>query len=475
MQTLSFAVQYKCLGILACSYSFRDIQIIFITTTVFPGIQLNCAACFLRSHWRRSAIQLVKIEKYDLGPNGTFSKTLESHTSAETSKTCLSPYVLKEALQPWNTSGQNLRWVCLGRPHLQAANSFGKICAKEEKKNRCVGWGMEPSLAFENTLSCIGTNSFSTFWFWGIRFSNYYRKLYSIKFRGEFMNFGEWLVLFVFGQREYFGYSCSFSLGVVWELIAVMCSEQLYAGSGLPQGPFLENNCTSSGFTMGFCQWSEMGPKVGFGVQKWVKSGSKPTFHPLQTHFGIFAKTPLFSQFKGGGSCFLKRALKQSRPSIRAALVFEQDVLSWNIVCNNCVSNGTPHFLQKIQNPISAKTSSLGAIRLFDEDPYKIWYNIAVLPGKSYTPQNPLSWEHLQLGKKMLAWDNATNRQMLPWGCGGLGWTSSLRQKYRTCRPQTSCTEEHLHLGHSSSCTRQISKQTSAFLARLAVHRKETS
>ena len=34
-----------------------------------------------------------------------------------------------------------------------------------------------------------------------------------------------------------------------------------------------------------------MGPKVGFWVQKWVKSWAKPAFHPLQTHFGIFAKT----------------------------------------------------------------------------------------------------------------------------------------------------------------------------------------
>ena len=33
---------------------------------------------------------------------------------------------------------------------------------------------------------------------------------------------------------------------------------------------------------MGFCQWAEMDPKVGLGVQKWVESGSKPTFHPLE-------------------------------------------------------------------------------------------------------------------------------------------------------------------------------------------------
>ena len=67
---------------------------------------------------------------------------------------------------------------------------------------------------------------------------------------------------------------------------------------------------------MGFCQWAEMGPKVGFGVQKWVKSGSKPTFDPTLNTFRDFRENPLFSQSKGVGNCFLKRALKQSRPSV---------------------------------------------------------------------------------------------------------------------------------------------------------------
>ena len=43
---------------------------------------------------------------------------------------------------------------------------------------------------------------------------------------------------------------------------------------------------------MGLCQWAEMGPKVGFGVQKWVKS---PTLNP----FRDFRENPLFTQFKG--------------------------------------------------------------------------------------------------------------------------------------------------------------------------------
>ena len=50
---------------------------------------------------------------------------------------------------------------------------------------------------------------------------------------------------------------------------------------------------------MGFCQWAETGPKVGFWVQKWVKSGSKPTFDLLQTYFGIFAKTHFSASLRG--------------------------------------------------------------------------------------------------------------------------------------------------------------------------------
>ena len=71
---------------------------------------------------------------------------------------------------------------------------------------------------------------------------------------------------------------------------------------------------------MGFCQWAEMGPKVGFGVQKWVKSGSKPTFALTLNPFRDFRENPLFSQFKGGGNYFLKMALRQSRPSIKQRL-----------------------------------------------------------------------------------------------------------------------------------------------------------
>ena len=83
-----------------------------------------------------------------------------------------------------------------------------------------------------------------------------------------------------------------------------------------------------------------------------------------------------------------------------------------NIVCNNFVSNGTLHFLQKKH---IGKNILLGAIRFFGEGPGKICQNTAVLPGKSYTAQTHDLWEHLQLGKKILAWDYGTNRTILPW------------------------------------------------------------
>ena len=53
---------------------------------------------------------------------------------------------------------------------------------------------------------------------------------------------------------------------------------KVYAGSGLPQGPFWRT------IYLGFCQWAEMGPKVGFWVPKWVKVGR----NPLLTHFEAF-------------------------------------------------------------------------------------------------------------------------------------------------------------------------------------------
>ena len=63
----------------------------------------------------------------------------------------------------------------------------------------------------------------------------------------------------------------------------------------------MENNIfpLEVGLRWVFCQWAEMGPRVGLWVQKWVESGSKPTFHPLETHFRIFAKTHFLASLRG--------------------------------------------------------------------------------------------------------------------------------------------------------------------------------
>ena len=52
-------------------------------------------------------------------------------------------------------------------------------------------------------------------------------------------------------------------------------------GQGCLRAFFGQFISTKSAFKMGFCQWAEMDPKWVFWVQKWVKSGSKPTFDPL--------------------------------------------------------------------------------------------------------------------------------------------------------------------------------------------------
>ena len=53
------------------------------------------------------------------------------------------------------------------------------------------------------------------------------------------------------------------------------------AGSGLPQGAFGGTIYFQlKWFKMGFCQWAEAGPKVGFWVQKWLNMHQNP-LHPL--------------------------------------------------------------------------------------------------------------------------------------------------------------------------------------------------
>ena len=54
---------------------------------------------------------------------------------------------------------------------------------------------------------------------------------------------------------------------------------------------------------MGFCQWAEMGPKVGqkwvFGCESGFKTCQNPPFHPLKTHFGISTKTHFLPSLRG--------------------------------------------------------------------------------------------------------------------------------------------------------------------------------
>ena len=61
--------------------------------------------------------------------------------------------------------------------------------------------------------------------------------------------------------------------------------------------------CTESGLKMGFCQWAEMGPKVG---RKWVlgcKSGSKRVKTHFSTHLkpiSGYPRKPTFYPVEGG-------------------------------------------------------------------------------------------------------------------------------------------------------------------------------
>ena len=86
-----------------------------------------------------------------------------------------------------------------------------------------------------------------------------------------------------------------------------------YAGSGLPQGPFLENYLFA--LKVGL-RWVSVNALKW--VQKWVKSGflgakvgqnaSKPTFPPTSNPFRQIHENPLSTQFKGGGNGFSEKA-----------------------------------------------------------------------------------------------------------------------------------------------------------------------
>ena len=58
--------------------------------------------------------------------------------------------------------------------------------------------------------------------------------------------------------------------------------------------------------------------------EKWVKTHFSPTLNPSRD----FRENPLFTQFKGRGNRFLKRALKQSRPSIKLWPAPRKSILS---------------------------------------------------------------------------------------------------------------------------------------------------
>ena len=94
------------------------------------------------------------------------------------------------------------------------------------------------------------------------------------------------------------------------------------AGSGLPQGPLLGNKLfpLKVGLRWVFVNGMEW-VKSGFLGAKVGKNGSKPTFAPTLNPFRDFHENPLFTQFKGGGNCFLKAALRQSRPSIKIVAI----------------------------------------------------------------------------------------------------------------------------------------------------------
>ena len=87
-------------------------------------------------------------------------------------------------------------------------------------------------------------------------------------------------------------------------------------GQGCLRALLLGNNF----FPLKVGLWDEMGPKVG---QMWVfgckvgQNASKPTFAPTLIPFRAIHENPLLTQFKGARNCFPKRALRQSRPSIR--------------------------------------------------------------------------------------------------------------------------------------------------------------
>ena len=153
------------------------------------------------------------------------------------------------------------------------------------------------------------------------------------------------------------GISCLSLRGILLVFLSVFPFP--YAGSGLPRGPFLGNNL----FPL------KLGKKWVFmnglkWVQKWVKSGflgakvgqnsSKPTFAPTLNQFRLIHENPLFTQFKGGGNCFPKKVLRQSRPSITLSRDFRASVR----ITDPCfIFCGFPCLLQKRKKERKARVA----------------------------------------------------------------------------------------------------------------------
>ena len=64
--------------------------------------------------------------------------------------------------------------------------------------------------------------------------------------------------------------------------------DKLYCAQGCLRALFGEQFCTESRFKMGFCQWPEMGSKVGFLGAKverqWAKTHLCTHFGPISGH-----------------------------------------------------------------------------------------------------------------------------------------------------------------------------------------------
>ena len=121
-------------------------------------------------------------------------------------------------------------------------------------------------------------------------------------------------------------------------------------------GPFMGEHCQFAfpvrvGLRWGFVnilKWVQEWVKTGFwGAKKWVNT-SEPTFLPTLNPFGNIDKNPFLTQFKGGGNCLPKWALRQSGPSISLCSRIFRSL--WFL--GKWSSPQGPHFLMQIPRQI---------------------------------------------------------------------------------------------------------------------------